>query len=409
MKNLVIDKQRLLFELDEVGKIGLGRDGGYYREAFCQADLDARTLVEGFMLHAGMDVIRDKACNSVGMYQGKEPSLPPIIMGSHTDTVPCGGNFDGVLGVLSGIAVVRALNTQAVKLNHPIQVINFSGEEALAPGGTFGSRVMTGAFHKSLLEQTVYSGQRFIDLLQDAGVDVETMESIERKKGEVAAYIELHIEQGGILDNEAVSVGVVDGIVGFRRYRLIFPGKSNHAGTTPMQQRDDALVKASRFVLAVKETAEKYGIVGTVGELDVTPGAPNVIPGSVEITFEIRGLSDDSLDSAQSELKSFSDELNASFDKYSHKPPVLSDSTLLTALEEGCRDAGLSYKIMPSGAGHDANLMARICPVAMLFVPNKDGISHAREEYSSPEACEAGANALLSGVLTLDKKMMSTL
>lgn len=405
MNNLMIDKKRLLFEIDEVGKIGLGEDGGYYREAFCQADLDARTLVESFMRQAGMDVVRDKACNSIGTYPGKDPSLPPITIGSHTDTVPCGGNFDGVLGVLSGIAVVRTLNAQNIQLNHPIEIINFSGEEAIAPGGTFGSRVMTGAFHQTLLEQTVYNGQRFLDLLQNAGVDVEKMQSIERKKGEVAAYIELHIEQGGILDEEKIPVGVVDGIVGFRRYRLVFRGKSNHAGTTPMHRRDDALVKAARFVLAVKEAAEKYGIVGTVGELDVRPGAPNVIPGAVEITFEIRGLVDTDLDKAQAELKSLSNELDASFDEYSHKPPVLSDKTLLTALEAGCKDADLAYKIMPSGAGHDANLMARICPVAMLFVPNKDGISHAKEEYSSPEACAAGANALLAGILNLDKNI----
>ena len=405
MGNLIIDKKRLLFEMEEVGKIGLGEDGGYYREAFSKADMDARTLVEEFMHNAGMDVNRDKACNSIGIYPGKDPSLPPIIIGSHTDTVPCGGNFDGVLGVLSGIAVVRALNNENIRLNHSIEIINFSGEEALAPGGTFGSRVMTGAFHRTLLEQTVYNGQSFFELLQDAGVDLENMEAIERKKGDAAAYLELHIEQGGILDEEKKLIGVVDGIVGFRRYRLTFPGTSNHAGTTPMHKRDDALVKAARFVLAVKETAEQYGIVGTVGELNVSPGAPNVIPGKVEITFEIRGLSDEILDKAQAKLKSLSDEMSCLFDQYSHKPPVLSDKTLLSALEEGCKNADLQYKIMPSGAGHDANLMARICPVVMLFVPNRNGISHAKEEYSSPEACAAGAGALISGVLQLDKKI----
>jgi N-carbamoyl-L-amino-acid hydrolase len=357
------------------------------------------------MEEAGMTVSRDAAFNSVGRYEGDDASLPPIAIGSHTDTVPGGGNYDGVLGVLSGIAVVRALHRNGTRLNHPIEVINFSGEEAVAPGGTFGSRVTTGHFDKELLEETVYSGESFRELLERAGVKIENLGTIKREMGSVAAYLELHIEQGGILDEGDIPIGVVNGIVGFRRYRLAFPGRANHAGTTPMDKRDDALVKAARFVLGVKETAEKYGIVGTVGTLKVDPGAPNVIPGSVEITFEVRGLDDSVIDQAQDSLESLSEELEASFQKYSHKPPIISDAGLVKALEAGCRKADLDYIVMPSGAGHDANLMATICPVAMLFVPNKDGISHAKEEYATPEACVNGANALLRGVGVLDKKI----
>jgi N-carbamoyl-L-amino-acid hydrolase len=400
-----IDGKRLLFELHELAKIGLAEDGGYYREAFSQADLDGRTLVEQFMEDAGMTVTRDAACNSVGRYDGEDDSLPPIVVGSHTDTVPCGGNYDGVLGVLSGIALVRTLHRAGTRLKHPLEVINFSGEEAVAPGGTFGSRVMTGHFEKGLLEQTVYSGETFRELLQKAGINLLNLSTIERGKGTVAAYVELHIEQGGILDEDGISIGVVNGIVGFRRYRLVFAGRANHAGTTPMDKRDDALVKAARFVLGVKETAEKYGIVGTVGTLNVTPGAPNVIPGSVEITFELRGLDDSLIDQAQRELESLAEELTASFDKYSHKPPIISDEVIVAALEEGCQRVELDYIVMPSGAGHDANLMATICPVAMLFVPNKDGVSHSKDEYAAPEACVNGANALLQGIIGLDRRI----
>jgi len=404
-ETFTIDGNRLNFELAELGKIGLGDEGGYYREAFSQADLDGRTLVEGFMEEAGMTVSRDAALNSIGRYDGEDESLPPIVIGSHTDTVPCGGNYDGVLGVLSGIALVRALHHSEKRLKHPIEVINYSGEEAVAPGGTFGSRVMTGHFDEGLLEQNVYSGDTFKELLEKAGINIQNLGTIERGKNSVAAYVELHIEQGGILDEDGISVGVVSGIVGFRRYRLVFSGSANHAGTTPMDKRDDALIKAARFVLGVKETAEKYGIVGTVGTLEVNPGAPNVIPGSVEITFEMRGLDDSVIDRAQEELESFSEQLNASFDEYSHKPPIISDKVIVTALEEGCRKAELEYVVMPSGAGHDANLMATICPVAMLFVPNKDGISHSKEEYTTPEACVNGANALLHGIIELDKQI----
>lgn len=405
IEKCVIDGDRLLYELEKLGEIGLGEDGGYYREAFNTADMEGRTLVEGFMSDAGMKVTRDLACNSVGRYEGEDPSLAPIVIGSHTDTVPCGGNYDGVLGVLSGIALVRALSTAGVRLKHPIEIINFSGEEAVAPGGTFGSRVMTDAFHQELLSQQTYSGETFDKLLEKAGVNLESMASIERKEGDIAAFIELHIEQGGFLDEEKIPVGVVHGIIGFRRYRLVFPGTANHAGTTPMDKRDDALVKASRFVLAVKEVAEKHGIVGTVGTLEVDPGAPNVIPGAVTITFEMRGLDDSVLDAAQKELRTFSDSMMASFDEYSHKPPVISEPVLVECLEEGCKQARLEYKLMPSGAGHDANLIDRIAPVAMLFVPNRDGISHSKDEYCAPETCIDGAKALLNGVLIIDQKL----
>jgi N-carbamoyl-L-amino-acid hydrolase len=400
-----IDAEHLISDLAELGRVGQAADGGYYREAFSRADLEGRALVEGFMQEAGMAVARDAALNSIGRYEGRDSSLPPILIGSHTDTVPGGGNYDGVLGVLSGIAVVRAMNRNGITLKHPLEVINFSGEEAVAPGGTFGSRVMTDNFDPGLLDQPVYCGGSFRELLEEAGINPSDLTTATRGNGSVAAYVELHIEQGGILDESAIPVGVVSGIVGFRRYRLIFPGRANHAGTTPMDKRDDALIKAASFVLKVKDTAESYGIVGTVGTLDISPGAANVIPGNVEITFEMRGLDDAVIDSAERTLETIARDQGATFDKYSHKPSVLSDKLIIRALEQGCRLAQLEYKIMASGAGHDANLMATICPVGMLFVPNKDGISHSKEEYATQDACVNGANALLQGVMELDKKL----
>ena len=400
-----IDAERFILELTELGRIGQAADGGYYREAFSPADLDGRELVEGFMKEAGMTVSRDAALNSIGRYEGRDPSLPPIIIGSHTDTVPGGGNYDGVLGVLSGIALVRALHRSRIALQRTVEVINFSGEEAVAPGGTFGSRVMTDNFDLGLLDQPVYCGGNFRELLKEAGVNIEDLAKAKRNRGSVAAYVELHIEQGGILDESDIPVGVVSGIVGFRRYRLVFPGRANHAGTTPMNKRDDALIKASRFVLKVKETAESYGITGTTGTLEVSPGVANVIPGSVEITFEMRGLDDAVIDLAEQGLRVFAHDQGATFDKYSHKPSVLSDNFIVQALEQGCRLAELEFKEMASGAGHDTNLMATICPVGMLFVPNKDGISHAKEEYATREACVNGANALLQGIMELDRRL----
>ncbi|NNK57506.1 MAG: Zn-dependent hydrolase [Desulfofustis sp.] len=400
-----IDAERLISELTELGRVGQAADGGYYREAFSHADLEGRELVEGFMKEAGMAVARDAALNSIGRYEGRDSSLPPILIGSHTDTVPGGGNYDGVLGVLSGIAVARALYRNGIALKRPLEVINFSGEEAVAPGGTFGSRVMTDNFDPGLLDQPVYCGGSFRELLEQAGINPSDLATAARGRGSVAAYVELHIEQGGILDESVIPVGVVSGIVGFRRYRLVFPGRANHAGTTPMNKRDDALIKAAGFVLKVKETAESSGIVGTVGTLDISPGAANVIPGSVEITFEMRGLDDAVIDEAEDALKTIAREQGATYDKYSHKPPIVSDTLIVRALEHGCRLAQLEYSVMASGAGHDANLMATICPVGMLFVPNKDGISHAKEEFATREACANGASALLQGIIELDKRL----
>jgi hydantoinase/carbamoylase family amidase len=297
------------------------------------------------------------------------------------------------------------MHRNRIALKHPLEVINFSGEEAVAPGGTFGSRIMTDNFDPGLLDQPVYCGGSFRELLKEAGIDTNDLANAARGKGSVAAYVELHIEQGGILDEGDIPVGVVNGIVGFRRYRVVFPGRANHAGTTPMDKRDDALIKAASFVLKVEETAESHGIVGTVGTLDISPGAANVIPGRVEITFEMRGLDDAVIDAAEYSLKTIAHEQGATFDKYSHKPPIISDKLIVRALEQGCRLARLECLVMASGAGHDANLMATICPVGMLFVPNKDGISHSKEEYATQEACVNGANALLQGIMELDKRL----
>ncbi len=398
---VTIDGNRLIEELEAIGKIGRNDLGGYDRLAFNREDFEARTLVEEFMREAGMMVVRDAACNSVGSYPGSE-DLPPIVIGSHTDSVPCGGNYDGVLGVLSGIACIRALHESKTVLRHPVEIINFSGEEAVAPGGTFGSRLMTGGFDAKLLQQITYNGKKFENLLSDAGVNIDEIYSIERTSEDVAAYLELHIEQGGILDQKNIPVGVVEGIVGFRRYKVMFKGFANHAGTTPMDQRDDALVKAAPFVLSVERVARKYKIVGTVGTFEVGPGAPNVIPDSVVLTFELRGLDDTILDSAEQELRRELVSYGAAIECYSCKPPIISDPLLVELLGLACEESSLQFLQMPSGAGHDANLMARICPVAMLFVANKDGISHSKDEYTAPENCIKGATALLNGLLKID-------
>jgi N-carbamoyl-L-amino-acid hydrolase len=398
----VINEKQLLADLDRLGEIGRREDGGYYRLAFSEDDMAGRDLVDGMMRDAGLEVSRDEALNSVGRYPGTNPEAKPIMLGSHTDSVPCGGNFDGALGVLTAIAAVRALNEAGIRLDHPVEVVNFSGEEATIPGGTFGSRVMTDHLKPELLDKPAWDGQPAREFLQAKGIDFSRLKRARRYPGDIAGYVELHVEQGGQLAKSEDRVGVVQGIVGIRRYAVSVPGFANHAGTTIMEDRDDALVKAAPLINAVRDTAVKHGIVGTIGTFEVKPGAPNVIPGRVDLTFELRGLDEAVLDTAQDEIRGRCEKIGASFELFSNKPPVTCDPRIVSALERGSMKSGHGYVLMPSGAGHDANLIAEIAPIAMIFVPSEGGVSHSCEEYTRPEDCVAGAQVLLAGLQELD-------
>jgi N-carbamoyl-L-amino-acid hydrolase len=223
-----------------------------------------------------------------------------------------------------------------------------------------------------------------------------------RPQGSLAAFLELHVEQSSTLEAAGLPVGVVQGIAAIRRYSATFYGVANHAGTTPMADRRDALVMAAPFIMAVRDTAVAHGIVGTVGTLQLRPGAPSVIPGRVDLSVETRGLEEPVLDEAEAELERRAREAGADFGCYSAKPPAMSDPRLVAVLTEACDELGLPFQLMSSGAGHDAMCIAHIAPQAMLFVPSRDGISHSPEEYTDPESCVAGARVLLAALLKLD-------
>lgn len=269
-------------------------------------------------------------------------------------------------------------------------------------GGTIGSRAMAGLLDPQLVHAKAWDGRPVADHLRSAGLDPETVFEARRPQGSVAAFLELHIEQGSSLEAAGLPVGVVQGIVGIRRYTATFRGVANHAGTTPMTDRRDALVMAAPFIIAVRDTAVAHGIVGTVGTLQLQPGAPSVIPGNVDLSVETRGLEERALDHAEAELARRARDTGAEFDRFSAKPPVKSEPRLVAVLTEACDQLGLSYQLMPSGAGHDAMCMAHIAPQAMLFVPSRGGISHSPQEYTAPESCVAGARVLLAALLELD-------
>jgi N-carbamoyl-L-amino-acid hydrolase len=401
----VIDGEQLLDDLETLAEFGATAGGGLDRVAFSPADQKGRAWVESQMRAVGMAVRTDAAGNSLGFYPGYESELPPLALGSHTDTVPQGGRFDGALGVLAALACVRALQTAGVRLRHPVEVINFTAEEATVGGGTLGSRAMSGELDQATLDQAAWDGRPTAEHLRAAGLDPTTVWEARRPKHSLAAYLELHVEQGGSLAAAGIPVGIVEGIVGIRRYSVLFRGYANHAGTTPMAGRQDALVMAAPFILAVREVALAHGIVGTVGTLWLQPGASNVIPGQVELSFEIRSLHQEILDKAERALTQQAQRLGGEVQRLSDKAATISDPRLLEVMRAACTELNLPYRRLPSGAGHDAVSMAEIAPQAMLFVPSQGGISHAPAEFTEPEHCVVGARVLLAALLKLDVEL----
>ena len=402
IRPLQIDGQQLLSDLEALATIGSDPQGGISRIAYGPEDRAGRAWVRKEFQKLGLPVQTDSVGNDSWLYSGSDPSLDPLGLGSHTDTVPNGGRYDGALGVLAALAAVRALSQDSIRLRHAVEVFNFAAEEATMSGATFGSRAMVGTLGDEVIHQRAWDSRPVAEHLKDAGIDPGQLGLARRETG-LAAFIELHIEQGRKLESARVPIGIVVGIAGIRRYEVTVNGSPNHAGTTLMEDRQDALVMAAPYVLEVKRTAERHGIVGTVGKMDIIPGAPNVIPGQVIINLEIRGLEKDVLDQAEQDLAKAAHEIGGVFERTSLKPAVDSDPLLVKALEMASESHGIRYMHMASGAGHDAMCIAEIAPQAMVFVPSRNGVSHAPEEFTSPEDCMAGAQILCTALLHLDE------
>lgn len=398
-----VDGDRLEADLARLAGIGATGAGGVERIAYSAADRAARVMVEQWLSALGCEVRRDPAANTIARLPGSDPDLAALAIGSHTDTVPAGGRYDGSLGVVAAVAVVDALVRAGARLKHPLEVINFAAEEATMSGGTLGSRAMAGEWDDAVLEQPAWDGRRVRDHLIEAGVEPGAVGTARRRSGELCGYLELHIEQGGVLDAAGLDAAAVTGIVGIRRYSVEFAGAANHAGTTPMGMRDDALVKAAPFITDVSELARRHGLVGTVGTVLVSPGASNVIPGEVRLGCELRAADDRLLDAAEAGLRRHAEERGGRLERLSAKAPVASEERLVTEIEFAAAELGLSHRRLPSGAGHDAMSMDSLCPMAMIFVPSRGGISHSPAEYTSPQACLNGARLLLASVLRLDR------
>ncbi len=405
---LRINNNRLNKHLSELSKFGNNEFGGVSRVAYSDADLNGREFVMKLMKTAGMDVHIDAGGNIIGTLAGKNNDLPPIAIGSHIDSVPEGGNFDGNVGSMSAIEVAQTLRESKHTLNHPLIVVIFQNEE----GGLFGSKVMTSGLTELELELQSSSGYSIRKGIQRIGGNIDQLEKAKLKKNEWVAYVELHIEQGGILYNENLDIGVVQGIVGIKQWDVMVKGFANHAGTTPMDKRRDALYAAAQYVQAVHEIGKNTPgkQVATVGKIKSFPGAPNVIPGMVNASLEIRDLDGKKINSIYKNIKSSSENIAKNtgtefkFKQTINIIPEPTNRRVSWAINQAAQDLQLSSKFMPSGAGHDAQEMAVICPIGMIFIPSKEGISHSPKEYSSPKDIANGANVLLHTVLKLDEQ-----
>jgi len=406
---LQVNGTRLNEHLKALSEFGKNSQGGVSRVAYSEADRQGREFVMGLMRAAKLDVSIDAGGNLIGRRAAANNNdrLPPILFGSHIDSVPEGGNYDGDVGSLGAIEVAQTLAENNLWLRHPIEVIIFQNEE----GGLIGSEAVIGALTERELDLVNKSGKTVREGIKFLGGDVSKLASVKREKGSIAAYLELHIEQGGTLEAEKIDIGVVEGIVGINWWDVTIEGFANHAGTTAMNNRQDALLAAARFIEAVNRvvTSVPGRQVGTVGRIQALPGAPNVIPGKVVCSLELRDLDATKIQMLYQKIRGEADQIAKSnrvtfnFKDLNANIPAPTDPRIRAIIDSSAKELGLSTKLMPSGAGHDAQDMARIGPVGMIFIPSIGGISHSPKEFSRAKDIENGANVLLGAVMKVDK------
>jgi N-carbamoyl-L-amino-acid hydrolase len=388
---------------DKVGRTPTGIN----RVAYSAADLAGREFTLGLFRESGLTPRLDTAGNILGRLEGTDRSLPPILIGSHVDSVTDGGNFDGPVGSFSAIEVARSLREQNVRLRHPVDVVVWTNEE----GGTVGSKCAIGHITPADLDKVARSGKTIREGIGLVGGNVDKLAEAVKKKGDVACYMELHIEQGGLLEKANLQIGVVQGIVGLKWSEVTITGFSNHAGTTPMDQRQDAMLAAAKFTVAINDAVRSVPgrTVATVGRLNVTPNTTNVIPGEVVLTIDLRDLDPAKVSHFQSTFERLAAEIGTAtntkfaFRTLSESDPAIADPTVMGWIDASANALGLTRQRMPSGAGHDAQEVAKIAPMGMIFVPSVGGISHSPKEFTKADDVTNGANVLLNAVIAADK------
>lgn len=404
---LRINPARLQQSLEGLSVYGR-RSGGTFadgvsRVAYSDADVAGRKYAMDVMRAAGLDPRIDTAGNITTVRPGSDASLKPILVGSHIDSVPSGGNFDGDLGSMSAIEVMHTLHDRKVTTRHPLQTVIWQDEE----GGLVGSRIAAG--DSPDLERR-YNGIRLADGLRKIGGDPARLEQARIAPGSFRCYLELHIEQGGNLDKAGIPIGVVEGIVSIDEYAVEIRGFANHAGTTPMPERRNALLAAAKLIEAVQQvvTREPGRQVGTVGHIEVYPNATNVVPGLVKHSIELRDLSPQKLATLGEEIRRQAQQVaretntEITVKHLENDPPAMATPQIQAQIEAAAAGLGLKTMRLPSGAGHDAQMMAKLGPMGMIFVPSVGGISHSPKELTRWSDCANGANVLLHTILRMD-------
>jgi beta-ureidopropionase / N-carbamoyl-L-amino-acid hydrolase len=406
-----VNAARLRDHLEALSVFGRPAGGsfadGVSRVAYSDADLAGRAYMTKLIEGLGLKPRIDAAGNIFALRPGTNPALPPVLFGSHIDSVPNGGNFDGDLGSLAAIEVLQTLNEARIATQRGLEVVVWQNEEGYAfNNGLAGSRAAAGHLEPGELD-AVWNGVKKADAIRKIGGNPDRIAEGKRPPGSFACYLELHIEQGGTLERAGIPIGVVEGIVAIDRYDVEVRGFANHAGTTPMPERQDALVAASLLTVAVNEIvrAEPGKQVGTVGQLNVSPNVPNIVPGTVRMVVELRDLSAKKIASLgekiQARAKAIATQTRTEvvMRPAAHHDAALANPDVQKSIEAACGRLGLKSQRLPSGAGHDAQMMALLGPMGMIFVPSVKGISHSPLELTHWEDCARGADVLLAAVL----------
>lgn len=405
--DLRINFERLKEDIEALGKFGRDQNGGITRPSFSRADLEARMWLKERIESAGLVFRQDGVGNIFGLIEGKGKT---VMAGSHIDTVINGGMFDGSVGVLSALECLRRLKEEAVELSKPVGLVSFTDEEGNLVGDFLGSRAFVNELNKEELEKGITQfGAPLKEILKGTEFTIETILAAHMQAPQIDTYLELHIEQGETLETEDVAIGIVEHIAG-KRYRLCsYLGKAEHGGTTPLELRHDAFLGLSDFALkATQLVATKYyGNMITLGKVRVSPGAFSIVPGLVEFSLDLRSGSKETLEEIENVLLFLAQDIASTRGLFFSSKlvdstnPVSPSERTIRILKEECEKLGYTYLLLPSGAGHDAQILASVTDVGMIFIPSIEGISHSPEESIKWEDLEKGANLLLHSLIRL--------
>jgi N-carbamoyl-L-amino-acid hydrolase len=408
-EHLSIDAKRLEADLADLAEIGRAELPGLHRTAFSDGDMAARQWFMSRLEAAGFEVRTDGAANLSARWPA-EAEGPCVMTGSHLDTVPGAGQLDGALGVVCGLEVLRVLKHEAITLARPVELVAFTDEEGRF-GGMLGSQAMSGQLTPDAIEQARdLQGISLCDAMAERGLRALDALSAEREPGSIHAFVELHIEQGPVLERDGSSIGLVDGITGLFRWEVRLIGQANHSGTTPMNLRRDAFQGAAEVAAEIDRILEEHGSPrsrATIGRVELVPGAANVVPGEARLSLEVRDTDGRVLrELADAFRRTFSAiarrrDLAFEFEVVSELEPVSCHERVMAAVRHACGRLGVEPLVMPSGAAHDTQMMARIAPAGMIFVPSRGGRSHSPAEWTAPADLERGANVLLHTLLEL--------